>query len=976
MNIYTIPYGYAFLKELAKGVLRQSAEQNIALHDFTILLPNRRSCRTIRDIFLDQSGGKPLLLPRLQPIGDLDEETLSLETTELDLNLPQPINAVERQLLLASRIEGWHQARGIDLPKIQALHLAEQLAGLLDELHRERVDASKLQNIVPDLFAAHFQEVLSFLDIIRKEWPQLLSGLKRVDPGEYRNALLLQQIKNWEKAPPQHPIIAAGSTASVAASAEMLRALAKLPMGCVILPAFDRGIGIDDGDAIDETHPQHSMRQFVQFCGLSPQAVNIWPWIENVVPETAKAALWREVMRPAATTHKWANARIAPGAVDGINLLSARTTEEEAEIIALIMREALEQPGKTVALITPDRGLARRVAAEMRQWNVEVDDSGGTPLSQLPVGNFLMLACEFTARGCGVADALSLLKHSLAALGFSAAECRHLTRRIEWKLRQRDDVVLRLQDGINALPQELDALDDQEKILLARLSGACAKFAESFANGAAAVIEAHVALAEKLAATDTQPGGERLWKEKDGEAAAGLFRQLLQYQHYFNIAAPDEYAALFGYYLQNTAVRTSFDKHPRLKIWGLLEARLQGADRVILGGMNEGSWPDLPEADPWLNRPMRKAIGLPSPEKRIGQSSHDFVQATAAPEIYLTRANRAEGQPTVPSRLWMRLLTLLNPSGLQDKVSKAGQEWKNILSQHQEAAAQDPFRQPKAMPPLAARPRKFSPTQIETLIRDPYGFYAKYILHLRALSPLSGKIEPNFFGNVMHDILDVFVKKYPSELPPDALPELVEIGRKAFLKFAHHPMVEAFLWPQFERLAEWFVALETARRKDLSSVKAEEYGEIRIDVGGIEYTLSARADRIEIAKDGSIHIVDYKTGKAPSDGDVEQGSHPQLAVEGAIMREGGFKSAGTKIPETLEFWRLPASGDEFKAAPVGGDIKELIESAWQGVLNLLKHYADESQPYIAEPIFTLAPKYTDYRHLSRHAEWTEGGGKK
>jgi ATP-dependent helicase/nuclease subunit B len=438
--------------------------------------------------------------------------------------------------------------------------------------------------------------------------------------------------------------------------------------------------------------------------------------------------------------------------------------------------------------------------------------------------------------------------------------------------------------------------------------------------------------------------------------------------------APSEYPATLEALLQPIAVRPRFGRHPRLFIWGPLEARLQRADRTILGGLSEGIWPAEPEPDPWMSRPMRARFGLPPLERRIGLAAHDFVQAAMAPEVALTRSIRVEGTPTVPARWLLRLEALLAASGIAGGLSfPAGIEaWSARLDKPQRFT---PTRPPRPCPPVSLRPRQLSVTRIGTWMADPYAIYARHVLRLRKLDPIDAEIGPAARGTLVHQILDRFVAQYPDVLPPDGEIRLRALAAEAFRQAsAARPAVWAYWRPRLERIARWFLEQEQRRRADgARPLRTEVEGALTIAGPAGPFLLTATADRIDRLSDGSLAIVDYKTGLLPPRSEVAQGISPQLPLEAAMAEAGGFEGVPAGAVGELAFWRITGGREPGEVCEIalGGEARQLAAEALEGLAQLIATFDDPATAYEPVPWPERAPRFSDYRHLARIDEWSD-----
>ncbi|PKU21508.1 double-strand break repair protein AddB [Telmatospirillum siberiense] len=964
-SVFTIPPGESFVDALAAGLMEETAGDPLALSAMLILLPTRRACRALREAFLRRSAGRPLLLPRLRPLGDADEEELALSDGG-DITLPPAVPPLRRQLLLARLILGMGGGRGGQAPgPEQAVELAGELGRLLDQVHTEGLDFGGLAGLVPADYATHWQLTLDFLSILTSHWPAILAEQGWMEAALRRNQLLDLQADRWLAAPPTFPVLAAGSTGSIPATARLLTVVAGLPTGRLVLPGLDRTMDPASRAALDQTHPQSGLYHLLDRLDLPPEKVALWPGSKA----GPRDRLISETMRPAATTEAWRHLGpdITAAALAGITRLDCAGPREEAGAIALMMRETLETDERTAALVTPDRDLARRVAADLRRYGIEIDDSAGTSLGLTPVGAFLALSAQMVADDFAPHATLAALKHPLAMGGLSPGAFRTRVRRLERQVLRGPRPGPGVAGLIAALAEKSDL-----RPWLSTLAEATGDFATLMGRPAvplADLLRAHIACAERLADDDQRTGAARLWKGEAGEAAADFIADLALAADVLPAIGPRGYPGLLAALMTGIVVRPAWGGHPRLAIWGPLEARLQHADRLILGGLNEGCWPPDAAADPWMSRPMRKSFGLPLPERRIGLAAHDFAQAFAAPEVILTRAARIEGAPTVPSRWLLRLDAVLQAAGIA--LPRPARDW---LSWQEARDRPDRYARPAApapTPPVAARPRELSATAIETWMRDPYAVYARKILGLDALDPIDADPGAADYGTLVHGALDAFIKAHPrGALPATALEELLALGRGNFAAAAARPGLWAFWWPRFERVAGWFIFHEAARRHLLTEAASEISGALEIAAPGGPFRVTAKADRIDRMADGTLAIIDYKTGAPPTAKEVAAGYAPQLPIEAAIARHGGFPGIPAADVGQLLYWRLSGSPPGGEERSAGDDALSLAEQALVGLAELIARFDDESTPYAARPHPEMAPKYSDYLHLARVKEWS------
>lgn len=978
VNCFTFPPDAPFLRSLAEYALQEYGADAASFTKLLILLPNRRSCLALRDEFLDATGGKPLLLPRIQPIGEVDEDFF------LGDGIEQPIDQVRHNFLL-TRLVLAAGATNI----AHAVELARELASLMDEVNRAGLSFDGLSKLAPENLASHWQQTLDFLTIISRQYPMLLEAEETQDAIVLRNKLLAELTQNWLKNPPDFPIIAAGSTGSQPATANLLKTIARLPLGRVILPALDTQMPEEEWNEITDTHPQFMLKKLLENMGLERDEVKESPlslWervrvrdyqeivnndksLDVEIPSPlplpvgeGKIRVIRTIFSPPAVTANWSklDLPLADG-LDGIKIVEAETQLDEAKTIAIALRQALETPQKTAALVTPDRTLARMVAAQMQRFGVIVDDSAGKPLNQSPPACFLRLVLEMVASRFAPAPLLAVLRHPLTAGGIEPALCRKLSRELELsELRG-----IRKTDGLSALVT--NAKSPELGSFLTNLQEKSANFTALFAPHYNAnfkeILAAHIEFSEWLAVEG------KLWAGEAGNSLSGLIANWNLQGDILPAFDPLVYPALFEALLAPETYRSQIGLHPRLHILSPMEARLQQFDMVIMGGLNEGTWPKDTEISPWMSRPQRKDFGLPSHEQAIGKSAHDAqMLLLSSPEILLTRARKVEGSPTIPSRFLVRLQTLIggkNSQALADmNVADYFNSAKNILEIPAKIQALTP---PAPNPPISARPRSLRVTAIDKWLRNPYDIYAQYILNLRALEKLDREPDFSDLGNIIHSALEHFTRKYPSKLPENVCEELLDAGQIAFADFLDRPAVEYLWWTRFANMANWLVEQEKLRRTHTTQIYSEVKGVWKFAVDGKDFTLSTRIDRLEKLADGYA-IIDYKTGTIPTKKERELGLANQLPLEALVVMNGELipspTCGGGLGRGCLEYWKLSGNAEKCEITEVEADLAE-VQTRLE---NLIREYDNPQQAYTAQPDSSLI-KYSDYGHLTRRKEW-------
>ena len=1027
-KVFSIPAGVAFLPTLADAVFTNRLapgappDDPLALAATTIFVPTRRAARELRAAFLERLGCRAAILPQIRPLGEFEEDLGAFEPVSADaLDLAPPIGALDRVLTLAPLVQAWKaclpahiRARfGEDVvvpaSTADAIWLARDLSALMDEIEIEGADWSRLQGLVPDDLAGWWQVTLDFLAIVTEYFPAELEARRLASPGAHLTAMIDAETARLKRNPPQGPVIAAGSTGSIPATARLLAAIAGLPNGAVVLPGVDLAmddaswslLGVEPRQPATFGHPQFGLAKLIKALGTDRSE------IETVGEPTsalaARARLLSEVLRPAETTSEWALSRSTAGALlagkslDEVTVVEAANEHEEALAIAVALRRAVGE-GRKTALVTPDRALARRVAAELRRFGLQADDSGGRQLRHYPAASLLLRTVEVALAPGDPLALLSLMKNPLLCCAMprrAARRAAEVTELVAFRGGTgRPDVA-----ELNALfENRLAAMEREEvrrpfwrsRITAAEIADARA-LTLAIAEAVAPLIElrgkAQVSLCdvarmsvEAIEALGRSGDGglADLYGGDGGEALVKFLRELTGSTTPLVFSAsewPDMLAAL----ISGVAVKPPQGADSRVAIWGTLEARLQHVDTLVLGGLNEGSWPHRANADRFMSRLMKAGLELEPPERRLGQAAHDFWMAASMPEVMLTRSVRAGDAPAVASRWMQRLLTYVGePMATQLRNRGAALIARARRLDLQPAAS--PIARPSPTPPVIARPKRFSVTEIETLRRDPYAVYARRVLGLRPLDPFIRDPGAADRGTLFHDILHAFVATGADPRDEGAEARLLEAGRKAFATARLPPDVHAVWWPRFVALAGSVVDWERNERPAQIEARLAEAVATAAKIGRTGATLHGRADRIDLLPGGHADILDYKTGSYPTKAQAHTLLSPQLALEGALLERGAFEEAGKRKPNELAYVRLKANGGVFEESVLEYKKKHvkaasLTADAWQRLELLVAHYATESNGYISRALpFREGDTDGDYDHLARVLEWSASGG--
>lgn len=951
-HVFTIPVHRSFSDALANGLLRRYGRDPLELARGTILLPNNRSLRAVQDAFVRRAD-HGLLLPRLVPIGDVEQPLGAVLDPASDRPEPPAIGALTRRFLLARVLQEERALTGAPVEAAEALRLAGELARSLDALIQEEVDPSRLLSldIGADL-SLHWQRSLDLFAIVIDRWPEVLAATGLVELAERRNRALRRLATEWTRMPPSGFVVAAGVTSAVPAIARLLRAIARLPQGMVVLPGLDLASPAAEWDAIVEerieSHPQHHLRLLLDRMGVARSDVVRWRWGDGRERKAVRARVVSNAFAPARFTSKWTALPLQQVSLRDVRGAEFLTPADEAQGIAIALREALETPGRTAALVTPDRVLAARVANHLKRWGIDADDSAGRPLSATPAGTLILAVAAVAVDRFAPVALLALLKHPLVMAGEGRQDWLTGARVLDRALRG---------------PRPAPGLEG----LRAHFAGG-ARAVEWWATVEPLFAPLEAAFAERAALPDLLEAvratvqvltGDGAWAGPAGRAAGALFDMLADAV----LHGPRDFATaslvpLLRDVMRDVAVRPPQGGHPRISIWGLLEARLQSADLLVLGGLNEGVWPADPAPDAWLAPKVRQELGLGGLERRVGLAAHDLAMALGGRQVLMTRSERDARSPTIASRFWLRLDAMTGGIARDTRLVALARAIDAPLMLDRPAA------QPAPSPPVALRPREISVTDVDRLKADPFAFYAKTMLRLPVLDAIDADPGPAWKGSAVHDVLDAWTRE--DGLDPAKLRARIDALLSAP---GVHPLMRALWQPRLTEAIEWIVA-RTIEQRHLRTIVASEVSG-RVEVAGVR--LRGRADRVDRTADG-LAIVDYKTGKAPTAKAVAAGYAMQLGLLGLIAERGGFPDIEGQAT-LFEYWSLAKHDNVFGkvSSPVGARGTELtadnfVARAAEQFAAAAGRWLTGAEPFTAKIQPDYAP-YEDYDHLMRFAEW-------
>ena len=812
-KVYAIAAHRGFADALVAGLIPRYRDDQFGLARLTLLLPSRRTVRTVTEAFVRASGAdghegqRGLLLPRMVVVGDLDlDETLGplLDPLGGGALLPPAADPVARLLSIADMLRADPDTRTTSAAGL--LRQARALAQSMDRLSVEDVPPERLLDeavigLVGEL-SKHWQASTGQFARVLYRWRDQCAARGEIDAPERRNRLLGHVAARWRAAPPAYPVVAAGVTSAAPAVARLLRTVADLPQGAVILPDLDLGLpqavwdtlGVAGntesadapvfarGDVV--THPQYHLKLLLARMGIARAEVQAWHRSGPAAATPARSRAISNLFLPPAASTIWAELPAEQRRLSGVRMMAAAHPEEEAQAIAVLVRQALAVPEKRVAVITPDRDLAQRLVAHLERWGIAADDTAGRPLPQTPAGRLLLQLAEAASTLAAPVPLLALLGHPLVRSGDARAGWLERVRQLDLALRGP-----RPGPGLGAVRKAVAAKEKAFPGLTDWWDGAAIVLALLMGDGAPQPLGAAL---DRLAGAAEALCGESIWAEADGRALASFIEQWRGAAEDSGLPVdPADLPALLRDAMAEIAVRPPYGGHPRLAIYGLLEARMSRADLVICGGMSEGNWPAAPAPDPLLAPPVLRALGIPGADFRIGLAAHDLAAALGAPEVVLSHAARDAAGPVIPSRFLLRIRAMLGRE-LQHE-----NEAVRIARALDLAAPAPPYPQPKPMPSAEQRRVAISSTALDRLRGDPYQFYAQAIMGLRSLDPLDADPTPAWRGTAVHEVLRLW------HAAGSCRGELLPIAEQTLAEMSAHPFMRGLWRPRLLAGLEW-----------------------------------------------------------------------------------------------------------------------------------------------------------------------------
>ena len=919
MNIYNISPTLPYLEEVANYILQNYDGK---FTELTVFLPTRRSCRALQEMLIHRSSKKATLLPSILPIGD--NITNELDDSFQDLEL---IGKIEQKLIITKIIA--ESKMGFSLS--QASSLSNSIINLFNEIESEKIDVSKLEELDISDLAGHWSSIKEFLTDGYNKWQTTLSKKGQQNFASYRNNTLNNITNSYNN---QHVIIA-GSTGSMRSVREFIKFIAGQKNGKVILPPIDLELDDCSWEEINLTHAHYHIKELLEFCEISRTEV------KQISQEDKQLLLRSKLIQNIALPGKGA---LGDYNTNDIEYINAASPLEEAALISTIIRKLhTSSPNEEIALVTHNENLIKNVEIYLKRFNIEIDNSLGINFRHSNIASFFFVTLDVALSNFSIIKLLEFLKHPLVRSNYAEAIEHALRGNFEVNNSYEIKKILRKSGNVK-ITEYFDILEQQ--------------FLEIFNLCNADEVSLHKLISSCLHLMEEI--NPNLWRYSEAETAVSFFKELLDSSQYFPTITISDTKTILDNLFSGIRIRAKLGWSPKIVALNPVEVRFTRFKHVILADLNEDSWPQNNRQDPWMNNSMREFIGLPNNKSNISKSFHDFYLCMHCPNVFITRSNKKDGAETTPSRFLMKLLSYIDRNLPKESIKTKywDSQYKSLFAAHSYTSELGLASLPKE-----CFPKKIAATNLEMLIKNPYGFYAKKALSLYKLDDLEQEETAADFGNFIHETFEDYCNDY-HKLEMDKYSAIIKISEGVLRKMNLPEFISSMWRPKFKRIAEEFIVYDQARREKAAQIFVEIEGKMNQSINGVAVSLTGKADRIELGEDGLVSVIDYKTGVAPSKLDVARGHSPQLLLESLIAKNGGFKEFKCNGAIEMVYIKIN-SGKPYITENIIEFTPELEEAANNGILDLLKYFTSDAAHFLPSPNPAIKMRYNDYKHLAR-----------
>jgi ATP-dependent helicase/nuclease subunit B len=938
-------------------------------------MPNRRSANALRTVFLEEIESGSRILPSIEAIGDLDEKAIVLSGVDSDslleyLKSQKTSLEIGYRLLLLRETMLNYSHSSIE----QAMGLSKELDVFLRDIENYEIDFSKLDNLVGEDLAIHWQQILDFLKNFGTRWQDLLNKHNIASTYGNRVSSVRFYEKILKKVGLKNPLLMVGNFEPSESTLNLMKTLLKCDNAYLIFKGLENVMTAEECQSIDETHSHFLSEKTLEKLALDKRSmVNLrYPEYKTIGNDSLQSLYIS--MLPPELTYRWQNNdKICE--LKHIQYIECREIHDELNLIMVYLLDHIAKNGlKNIALVA-NQELSQRLELLLSYWNIPFNNNYGKKFILHGVVRYLMLIVEVYNENYRANKLLSLLKNNFTRFGYDREKLLKNIQLFEEYILHNgvnrngmESYRVNLRSVENEQTREdLTEFFDRIESYFAILDGKNLPLEK--------LVQNHLQLAEKLAGSVENDGADILWhSEESGEKVRELFYgELLLQSKYFGNSNIADYEYILNFLISERSYSDDYSLYPAVNITSVQEAQLINYDLVIIANLNDGANPMNTPPDPWMSRKMRIDLGLPPRETEIGKSYFNLIQLVAQKKVLLTRSRNVDGTPSIKSRFLQRLETMLHCNGLGLATNEAivrGFQKYHSFEYNLENNIYKVRPQPK--PPVNLRPRNLSATNIDLLNLNPYDIYVKKILALKKTNPLEKENIHARVGIILHSIFERYSRDYEKYRRSGSGALALLVKDTLDHSFANDQLLTELYYDRVLETTRYFIELDERSRKENYSITLEDWNECDLGAGK-NFFLSARIDRME-KLNNSMRIIDYKTGTAPSKTDIICGWRLQLPVEALILSKS---RPGIDI-ESLQYWLVKQKnckvteindGEKMRGTNNIILIRELVKKTEEFVMKLVDLFDNEFTGYTAT---NRNSHYSDFNHLSRLEEWLYG----
>ncbi|WP_341764556.1 PD-(D/E)XK nuclease family protein [Candidatus Tisiphia endosymbiont of Beris chalybata] len=913
MNLYRVNPSSPFLEILANFILDNFVTKN-SINNLKVILPNGIACLNLQEILVKKQT--LAILPKIIPVANImaeGEEIFKIPPANLEA-----ISFLQEKIILTEIIQNYPKLKFTTQQALQFCPIITELFYVLacHHLSIEDVNIIEQKNL-----SSHWDSIYEFLQYTYHAWNEKLIFLRKQDRVKWHITMLEAEIARLKH--PNCSLIAAGIVGDDLILWKFLKDIASSPRGFIILSPIDN---IPDflfnapGKAEEDC--LYNFKKLLGFLGrnLSDcQLLGAAPPHDTILNKLIIES----------NEQKFNESNVQ--SLTSIKYIELEDIFEEAEQIAWLCKQ---DTSKKIAIIVESPLTKSFYCNFLTKYSLEFQDLLGNNLSQTLTSSLIVTITEILCNNFDLKQLFFLLKNPLIN--------SRLVQELELLIKGKNRFIL-------SQEQLLAVIESSNNKELIDWGGKLIKLVYQYTdNNFIKILKTSMKIAEKL-----YPD---IWYEANALELTNFLSELVKNDGNLILENKKYFPELLKMLMKGYTYFTSNPSPPNIMLGKTEDLALLKFDLVILADFNQGRGSSYSSINKWVNEKTLQELQITVTKTKNSIYQYFFYLLLHNTEVIITRAKRQNGKSGVlPSNLLLKLAFLLG----NQLIKQTSIITNNNLGIVRPDNINPTNKQDYIYSPVF--PNILSATNIEMLIRNPYSFYAKTILKLRAREIIGQDPKISEFGIFIHKILEQYSTNY-DDSTPDPLQLILDIS-DGIAQNTTLPLYTKKIWQtKFIPIAKSFIEFDEERRKHFKYIYPECRGEMSLTIAGQELKIIAVADRIEVNEKKQAVIIDYKTGTLPNKQDVELGLSPQLIIEALILREGGF---GIQVAEIQQIMYVKLSSSPPYIQTIAIDLsKEELNKHQQGMLHLLEYYITNKN-FSCE--IDLLP-YNDYEHLARIAK--------